>query len=220
MEKKLTETKHVVIKPPDFGYAEFHIHGLDGPLVIHRFSAKVKQELTFKMGAGATAANKRNREPKDTDELYNDARYRDKEGWDGFHAAAIRNAMISACRVADFVMTKAKLSIFVQADGRDVLEPQVPLIRIYGEPIKQMDPARTSTGEVYITVRPAFYEWSAKVRIRWDKHQFTLDDVTNLLVRAGLQVGIGEGRPDSKKSAGLGWGLFTVGGDADADANQ
>lgn len=34
--------------------------------------------------------------------------------------------------------------------------------------------------------------------------------MVNLLSRAGLQVGIGEGRPDSKKSAGMGYGLFTV----------
>jgi len=26
----------------------------------------------------------------------------------------------------------------------------------------------------------------------------------------GLQVGIGEGRPDSKNSAGMGWGMFTI----------
>ena len=46
--------------------------------------------------------------------------------------------------------------------------------------------------------------------IRWDADQFTLDDVTNLLSRVGLQVGIGEGRPDSKNSAGMGWGLFEI----------
>jgi len=31
-----------------------------------------------------------------------------------------------------------------------------------------------------------------------------------LLARVGMQVGIGEGRPDSKNSAGMGWGLFEV----------
>jgi hypothetical protein len=30
------------------------------------------------------------------------------------------------------------------------------------------------------------------------------------MARVGLQVGIGEGRPDSKNSAGMGWGLFTI----------
>ena len=52
--------------------------------------------------------------------------------------------------------------------------------------------------------------WEADVRIRYDGDQFTASDVVNLLARAGLQVGIGEGRPDSKKSTGMGWGLFEI----------
>jgi hypothetical protein len=35
-------------------------------------------------------------------------------------------------------------------------------------------------------------------------------DIANLIARVGLQVGIGEGRPDSKQSAGLGFGLFEI----------
>jgi hypothetical protein len=32
----------------------------------------------------------------------------------------------------------------------------------------------------------------------------------NLMLRAGQQVGIGEGRPDSPNSNGLGWGRFAL----------
>jgi hypothetical protein len=53
-------------------------------------------------------------------------------------------------------------------------------------------------------------EWSAKPRIRFDAEMFTASDVANLMKRVGMQVGIGEGRPDSRESAGLGWGTFTV----------
>jgi hypothetical protein len=56
--------------------------------------------------------------------------------------------------------------------------------------------------------------WEAKLRIRYDADQFSLSDVSNLLARAGMQVGVGEGRPDSKDSAGLGWGLFSLNGTA------
>jgi hypothetical protein len=52
--------------------------------------------------------------------------------------------------------------------------------------------------------------WEATVRIRFDADLFTITDVANLLRRAGLQVGVGEGRPDSKKSAGMGWGIFDI----------
>jgi hypothetical protein len=118
--------------------------------------------------------------------------------------------MISACRLVGFKMTLAKLSLFVEADGVDADEPQIPLVRIIGKCVKQEDMARVETGQPYVTVRAAFHEWKAKVRIRWDEDQFTIQDVTNLLSRVGMQVGLCEGRPDSPNSAGMGWGLFEI----------
>lgn len=199
----------VTIKPPNFQIAEFTINGL-APLVIHRFSAKTKNQMKVKMETGSAAGNKKNREAKDTDQTFLEARYISPEGWDGFNASSIRNAMISACRLVGFRMTLAKLSVFVEADGRDAEEPQIPLVRIIGDAVKQEDMARVETGQPYVTVRAAYHDWSAKVRIRWDADQFTQADVANLLARVGLQVGIGEGRPDSKNSAGMGWGIFEV----------
>ena len=205
-----TGTSEVVrIKPPNFGVAIFSIRGTV-PLVIHRFSAKTKGEMKAKMEQGKSASSRKNREPKDIDRTYNEARYISKEGWDGFQASSIRKAMISACRLVDFKMTLAKMSIFVEPDGWDALEPQIPLVRIYGEPVMQEDMARVETGQPYVTIRPAYHNWSAQIRIRWDADQFSLADMTNLLMRVGMQVGIGEGRPDSKNSAGMGWGLFAV----------
>jgi hypothetical protein len=206
-----TKNKVVTIKPPNFQVAEFEVRGSTGlPLVIHRFSKKTKDEMKRKMETGKAASSKRNREARSTNDLFNEARYRSPEGWDGFNASAIRNALISACRLVGFKMTLAKLSLFVIADGNDAAEPQIPLVRIYGDPVKQEDMARVETGQPYVTVRPAYHDWKAKIRIRWDADQFTLEDVTNLLARVGMQVGIGEGRPDSKNSAGLGWGVFEI----------
>lgn len=199
----------VTIKPPNFGIAEFRVRGI-APLVIHRFSAKTKAQMKLKMETGKAASSKKNREAKATDDLYQEARYISREGWDGFNASSVRAAMISACRLVGFKMTLAKLSVFVEADGVDAQEPQIPLIRIIGEPTKQEDMARVETGQPYVTVRAAYHDWSAKIRIRFDADQFTLQDVTNLMNRVGMQVGIGEGRPDSKNSAGMGWGLFQV----------
>lgn len=228
MATKTIETKSVAIPAPKFGRAEFLIEG-SAPLVIHRFSAKTKEQMKQKMETGKAAGSRKNREAKATDDLYQDARYISKDGWDGFHAAAMRNAMISACRLVGFKMTLAKLSIFVECDGYDKDEPQIPLVRIIGKPsklvlstrlavddfpnaipVKQEDMARVETGQPYVTVRAAYHNWRAKVRIRWDEDQFTLADISNLLSRVGMQVGIGEGRPDSKNSAGMGWGLFLI----------
>lgn len=203
------KTTSVSIKPPNFQEAMFQIKGT-APLVIHRFSVKTREQMKQKMETGKAASSRKNREAKDTDDIFNESRYISTEGWDGFHAASIRNAMIGVCRLVNFKMTLAKLSVFVEADGWDKFEPQIPLIRIHGKPTKQEDMARVETGQPYVTVRAAYHDWSANVRIRWDGDQFTLSDVTNLLMRVGMQNGIGEGRPNSKNSAGMGWGLFEI----------
>ncbi len=201
--------KNVTIKPPNFQQAVFELIG-NAPLVIHRFSHKTKEEMRAKAEAGKTAASKKVRAPQDSDQKFEDAKYTSKDGWDGFHAAAIRNACISACRLVGFKMTLAKMSVFVIADGWDEFEPQIPLIRIIGQAVRQDDMARVETGQPYVTIRAAYHDWKARVRIRWDADQFTLADISNLLLRVGQQVGIGEGRPDSKNSAGMGWGTFDV----------
>ena len=207
--------KTVTIKAPNFGYAQINIKAEPGvPLVQHRFSRKVAEEMKRKMETGKPSTSRKNREPKSTDDLFHEARYISPDGWDGFNAAAIRNAMISACRLVGFKMTLAKLSLFVIADGYDATEPQIPLIRIYGEPVKQEDSARVETGQPYITVRPAYHNWRAKLRLRFDADQFTLADVINLISRVGLQVGLGEGRFDSKNSPGMGWGAFVIDNEA------
>jgi hypothetical protein len=127
------ETKRAVtIKAPNMQVAEFEIKGIS-PLVIHRFSIKM---LPNPDEPKPTNKRKTTDHPS-TDDRFNDARYISKEGWDGFHAGAIRAAMISACRLANFKMTLARLSIFVIQDGWDVKENQVPLVRIFGNAVSK-----------------------------------------------------------------------------------
>jgi hypothetical protein len=206
----MSVSKAVQIRAPNLQTAEFAICGT-APLVVHRFSRKVQQGMLEKMEAGGNARSaKGKREAVDLDDVMEAGKYRSKEGWEGFNASGVRMAMISACRLVGFKMVLAKLSVFVVEDGRDAEEPQVPLVRIYGKARRMEAWARVETGTAYMTVRPCYDEWSAKLRIRFDGDQFTLTDVTHLLTRVGAQVGICEGRPDSKNSAGMGWGTFEV----------
>ena len=199
----------IQIKPPNIKTIIVEIKGT-APLVVHRFSHKAQQGMLIKMVAGSTAKKGTKREAADLDDIYNNARYQHADGWDGFNASAIRHALISACRLVGFKMTIAKLSVFVIEDGWDKIESQIPLIRIYGKPRRLDMWARVETGQAYMTIRPCYDTWSAKIKIRFDADQFTVEDVTNLLARAGAQVGICEGRPDSKNSVGMGWGTFEI----------
>lgn len=200
----------LAVSAPNFKVATAQIIGT-APLMVHRFSKKA--ELMKKHEAGSRASKgKTDKAARDFEADYEAARYRDvKGGWDGFNASSIRNAMISACRTAGIKMMQMKLAAFVEADGYD--EEGTPLIRIYGEPAMDVRYARNQTGVVDLRARPRFDEWHAKLRIRFDADMIAFPDLANLLMRAGQQVGIGEGRPDSPKSAGIGYGLFDVVGE-------
>jgi hypothetical protein len=195
-----------IITPPKFGVTDFYIEGA-APLVIERFSKKA--ELMAKMAEGKSAGSKKVRDARDYDKEAEEARYRSAENWEGMNAAAFRAAMISACRLVGFKMTLAKLSTFIEADGYDKNDG-VPLVRIYGESQVYTAHTRNATGVVDVRSRPMYRNWAARLRVRYDMDQFKMADVLNLVSRCGMQVGIGAGRPDSKASAGCGFGLFNV----------
>jgi len=197
----------IVISPPRFSRGTFLIEGIS-PYVGNRFAAKGDLMATQK--AGSQARTKKKRSPKDFNALYENAKHLSPEGWCGMPAPAFRNGMISACRLVGFKMTLAKLSVFIHEDGYD--QDGLGIVRITNGRPKQVEhPVRNANGSIDIRSRPMWAPgWQAKVLIEWDEDQFSLTDVTNLLSRVGRQVGIGEGRPDSKDSPGVGWGRFKV----------
>jgi hypothetical protein len=202
-------TNVVSISAPKIQTAKFRLVGTS-PFVQARFSAKAKQAMMAKMAAGSTARGKKVRDARDFDQDCRDAMHIGIDGNAGVPAGAFRNAMISACRLVGFKMTMAKLSVFVEADTFDAVDG-VPLVHIHGNWERLDMHTRNATGVVDIRVRPMWREWWIDLRVKFDEDQFTLADVSNLLMRAGVQVGIGEGRHDSKSSTGLGFGCFMIG---------
>lgn len=206
----MAKNETLTITPANFEVMPLTIVGV-APYVQNKFSAKAREKMKAQQEAGSTARKGGKREAKDFDQVYRDAIHYSDDGWVGIPAPGIRAALVSACRMAGFQMTKAKLAVFVEADGFDETD-QTPLVRITkGEPELHETYVRNETGVVDLRPRPMWRAgWEAVVRLRFDADMFTAQDVANLLYRAGMQVGIGEGRPDSKKSCGQGWGLFEI----------
>lgn len=205
----------VVIKAPNFSTAEFKIIGTS-PYVQNKFSAKARQTMKATQEAGTQSRSKRKREAKDFTKCYEDAMHKMVDGGHGIPAPAFRNAMIDACRMVGFKMTHAKCSVFVEADGFDV-DDATPLVRITkGAPNYTELAVRLDTGVPDIRPRPMWDAgWEARVRVRFDADQFSVSDIANLLLRAGAQIGVGEGRPFSKKGNGMGWGMFRLAEDGE-----
>ena len=204
---KATQETTVEIKAPNLKVAQFHIRGT-APLVQLAFGQKVINQMREGMETGKKRG-KADRPKRNFQQEFEEAIHRSTEGWAGIPAGAFRSAMIDACRLVNYKMTYAKLSVFVIADGLDAVDG-TPLVQIIGTPRPVVHHVRNATGVVDLRSRAMFEPWESKVNIRYDADQFSSADVANLLMRAGLQVGIGEGRPNSKNSHGMGFGTFEV----------
>jgi hypothetical protein len=201
----------VTIRPANIVSITVRVSGR-APYLQAAFSEKARHTMTEKMIQPKNERRgKSARPPRNFDEDFEQAQHKAVGGWSGIPASAFRTAMIDACRTVDLPMTRAKMSVFVVADGFDVRDGQ-PLIRLQSAqgPERTEMAVRNDTGVADIRVRPMWREWWADVTIEFDADMITAESVVNLLDRAGKQVGIGEGRPFSKKSCGMGWGTFTV----------
>jgi hypothetical protein len=204
MQKKSVK---VEIHPPNFEAINLRIEG-NAPLMTHKFSEKMRRQIEDKQTAKDATSKKR--EPKDYVAEFNAARYISTKGWDGVPAAALRAAMIAACRTIDGLsMAKAKGAFFIKADGREVTDG-TPLVRIHGKAMHDTRPVRLESGVADMRNRPRYDDWSCEVVIEFDADMMTASDVANLLARAGMQVGLCELRPQGANSFGGDFGTFSV----------
>lgn len=208
--KKNEGLQQIVIKAPNFETVKFLLVGT-APYVCNNMTATAESAMRDGMGPQVDKAAKKKKPPKDFEADYLGSRHVDVAGgWVGIPAAAIRAAMIRACSTCGVEMTKAKQCFFVEADGMD--EKGRPLVKITkGKPEKFECTVKNANGSTDLRARARFSTgWEAAVRISFDADQFSPTTVGNLLMRAGISVGVGAGRPFSSSSAGCGWGTFTL----------
>jgi hypothetical protein len=215
MAKKAAQDPGIVhIQPANMVQTTLRIRSNTG-YVQEAFSGRKRDELMLGMSTSkaekAGKARKDARPARNYDDEFEDAQHKAVAGWNGIPCTAFRQAMVDACRTANVVMVTAKLAISIIPDGFDARDG-TPLVQLYSPtpPERLQLPVRNANGSVDIRVRPIWREWWAKVTVQFDADMITAQSIVNLLDRAGQQVGIGAGRPFSKKSVGQGWGTFSV----------
>src|SRR5947209_5948773 len=115
------------------------------PLLSNRFGEKAMNMKAAKMTGEVNKGSAAARAVRNFEEDYDQAKHISTDDWAGVTAAGLRAGLVSACRLVGYVMTRAKISIFVQPDGYDRVDG-IPLIRIYGQPEMNRQAVRNATG--------------------------------------------------------------------------
>jgi hypothetical protein len=200
----------VEIKAPNFQTAVFELIGTT-PYVQHAWGEKARK-IMMETQEGGQKQGKKKKEARDFVEEYMAAFHQTTSGRHGIPAVAFRAAMLSACRAAGYTMKLAKQAI-VNIDHDEISTDGMGLIYIEGTPKRDIRAVRIGQGQTNLAVRPMWMPgWRVTLRVKFDADMLKLQDIAHLVMRAGTQVGVGEGRPDSKTADGPGleWGKFEV----------
>lgn len=179
------------------------------PYVCNKFSPKAAEKMLayFERSPGKHAPKEKiNPEEEAKSRLYvtEDGRY-------GIPAAALRKALIEAGRFCSLKMKQLAGTIDVLGECYDA-DVGVPLVPLQGgEPEIFVSSVKNTSGTRDLRWRPYFKPgWRCTFTVIYDDKILSKADVEELLKYAGTSVGIGDGRPLSPCSPGLGFGRWKV----------
>ena len=186
----MTKTKEERLEVPRIELAGLQITVIgDSPLITHKWSDKAKKQMLDKQMKVA----KTGKDAKDPERDFEESIYRDRDGDCAFPSVAFKNAAVSACRFTDGTkMTVARGAFHVEGE----------FVKIIGVPTPREDMVRVGMGTADIRYRAEFLGWSAVVRITYNKHAMSAEQIVNLFNLAGFGVGIGEWRPEKNGQFG------------------
>ena len=158
------------------------------PLIQHQWGEKALEMMRDKH-AGKKTKNRDVRDPKAEGMA---AMYVTDEGLPGAPAMAIKTAIITAAH-KDIGIEKTlvrKALFIVTADSKRILPMDCD------EPEIREDTVRVGQGSADLRYRPYFHRWAVDVCWEIDAELLQVNDLLNLIDRAGFGVGIGEWRPE------------------------
>ena len=185
---------------------DVRLRDYDGALlVVRNFSEKAKTEIRDKQAKKARQAKSQRKPEEECDA----ARYLDAEGRECVPLMAIKKSIVNAATAfEDLTKVALRQALFVAPLDGGML---VPIETYDGKPHRgtmREDAVTLSGGVRGLAYRPQYEHWQLIVRIEYNPHLVSKEQLMALIAHAGWGVGIGEGRPE--KSSALGWGRFRV----------
>ena len=194
------------IRPIELETVTLKIVG-DTPLIMHAWSEKAKREMLEKQ---MKVTKTKSRDAKNPVEDFIRSMYwltdmptdMTEEGFEkaieqgarfGFPVTAFKQAAISASYRMGWSKDKMSLRgvFFIEGDENQMIE-------IHSDtPIMREDMVKVGMGTADIRYRGEFRNWSANLRITYNKNgQYSLEQIVNIINAGGFVCGIGEWRPE------------------------
>jgi len=181
----------VNIPAPQFAEMEVEIEGIT-PLITRPFLGKAREEMGAKQRGEVVVRGKKNPKAEYLESFYT----RKGKRIAGIPGAGIKKACVTACSQVDGI-TKvvARGAFHILAD---IVEVKA------GKPEMREDPVRLpKTGVADLRYRPAFFPWSAKIRVMYNENVITPAQICHLMNTAGFAVGVCEWRPEKGGTMGM-----------------
>lgn len=182
------------------------------PLVVNAWTNKADQQMQELQKGGTGQKRKgKDRPPRDYAAEYESSKHLNMEGEECFSTLSLQHALVRACTLIGFKMTIGKMAFTALPDSWDARDG-MPLTRIQNcKSTQHVCRVRLPNGSPDIRSRAMYAPgWKAMVAIEYDTNLFNQEEIIDLLVRAGEQCGIHEGRKTSPKGVGCGWGMFST----------
>lgn len=164
------------------------------PLIQHQWSEKAKREMREKH-AGKKTKTREVRKPK---EEFEAACYLTDNDEYGLPLMAFKNSLIAAAhKDIGIEKTLVRKAFFIKTTDSNLINKMD-----CSDPVMREDMVRVGAGSADMRYRPEFRKWSTEITCEIDGQLLTIDDVVNLVNRAGFGVGIGEWRPEKNGEYG------------------
>lgn len=192
--KKVTAVWDVEVKQ-----AHFRITGTT-PMIMARWTEKALRQMLEKQTKGGRTTKRENRVPEeDYKALFYVIKGKPAEPGTtyGIPAIWIKQAIIDACAFTGRQIYKTTARGALYVPGTRVKGEPFDLLPIvdHTEPHMREDTVRNANGIADIRFRPQFDEWAVEFSVHYDENVMSVDQIANLIQRAGFSIGLGEWRP-------------------------
>jgi hypothetical protein len=162
-------------------------------LIQHNWDEKSKRMMREKHAGKKT----KNRDVRDPDAEARAAMYLTADGKPGVNAMAIKRAILTAAhKDLGIAREMVKKALFIESPTDMILPMNCD------EPEMREDTVRVGNNATDLRYRPCFHRWSVDVQFELDCELLQVEDLLNLVDRAGFGVGIGEWRPEKSGEYG------------------